>query len=95
MAVNTSGTVALSNASNSYSGATNIETGVLSINSPGVLGTGAGGINFSGGTLQLTAPMTFTQAGPTYQVNLVSGTSSIDTDGNDVTLNQSLVGPEI
>jgi autotransporter-associated beta strand protein len=90
------GTVTLSNASNSYSGATNVESGVLSVNSPGALGTGgggsAGGINFTGGTLQLTAPMTFTQSNPN-QINFASGTTStIDTDGNNVTMDEVLTG---
>jgi fibronectin-binding autotransporter adhesin len=85
-------TVTLGNTSNSYSGATNIQSGVLSVGSVGALGTGAGGINFSGGTLQFTAPLTFPVGSPSHVITLLSGTSTIDTDGNDVTLGQDLVG---
>jgi autotransporter-associated beta strand protein len=85
-------TVTLGNAFNSYSGATNVESGVLSIGSTGALGTGAGGINLSGGTLQFTAPLIFPLGSPSQSIDLASGTSTIDTDGNNVTLGQNLSG---
>jgi len=85
-------TITLSNPSNSYNGSTNIQSGVLSASSAGALGTGAGGINFSGGTLQFTAPLTFPEGSPAQSIDLVSGTSMVDTDGNNVTLGQDLEG---
>jgi fibronectin-binding autotransporter adhesin len=87
-----SATVTLGNASNSYSGSTNLQSGVLSVGSAGALGTGTGGINFSGGTLRFSAPVTMPLGSPSQVITLLSGTSSIDTGGNSVTLGQDLVG---
>ncbi|MGD0461863.1 MAG: autotransporter-associated beta strand repeat-containing protein [Tepidisphaeraceae bacterium] len=88
-----SATVTLGNASNSYSGATNIQSGVLSVSSVGALGTGAGGINLSGGTLQFNAPLNFPLGSPSQTITLLPGTTStIDTDGFNTTLGQDLIG---
>jgi autotransporter-associated beta strand protein len=85
-------TVTLSDNSNSYSGATNVQNGVLSVGSVGALGTGVGGINLSGGTLQFVAPLSFPLGSPSRTIDLLSGTSTIDTDGFNVTLGQNLLG---
>lgn len=84
-------TVVTLTASNSYSGPTFIQNGILAVGSVSNLGTGAGGIRLTGGTLRilndLTLPTTF------GAVNLSVGTTSgIDTNGHTLTLNNILNG---
>ena len=84
-------TVSLTNASNSYSGATLMQNGVLSVGAVGDLGTGAGGITLAGGTMQFVAPLNFPLGTPSQLIN-VSGNATIDTDGFNVTLGQNISG---
>ncbi len=84
-------TVSLTNASNGYTGATNVQNGVLSVGAVGDLGTGAGGITLAGGTLQFVAPLNFPLGTPSQLIN-VSGNATVDTDGFNVTLGQNISG---
>jgi autotransporter-associated beta strand protein len=54
MTKNTSGTVFLTNASNTYAGGTTINGGILSVNGPNRLGSTAVGLTINAGTFQLT-----------------------------------------
>ncbi|MBI3428747.1 MAG: autotransporter domain-containing protein [Actinobacteria bacterium] len=82
-----SGTLTLTNASNNYSGGTNINAGTLSISAPTHIGTGA--ITFTGNsTLQITSGMTLSN-------NVVFNAAvigTLDTAGLNSTLNGSLTG---
>jgi fibronectin-binding autotransporter adhesin len=80
------GTLSLSGA-NTYSGGTNINGGVVQVNSSGALGS-SGTITFGGGTLQYTAANT-----TDYSSRFSTGASqaiSIDTNGQDVTFASNL-----
>jgi autotransporter-associated beta strand protein len=95
VSVNGTGTVTLApTTSNTYSGSTNLQAGVLNISSTGALGTGAGGINFTGGTLQFAQSMNFPIGIPAQTIQLVSGNSDVDTplSTTTVTMNQGLTG---
>jgi autotransporter-associated beta strand protein len=101
---NTTGTFATGtvvvNAANGYYGGTVIDSGVLNINGINALG-GAdyGGLTFNGGALQYASTLTsgadisIAGAGLTsasQAVTLASGTGTIDTNGNSVTLTQGI-----
>lgn len=72
---------------NSYSGGTVIEGGVLSIASDGALGSAGGGITFAGGSLATTASLSTDRA----VVLDRTGTFSV-ADGTALTLNGALSG---
>jgi len=91
VAVNSTATVSLTNIANSYSGPTDVEGGVLAINNPGDINSGSGGINMLGGTLQFTSPVTFGTGTESMTLN-PGTTSTIDTEGNNVTLGFNLTG---
>ena len=59
---------------NSYTGGTSVEGGVLEISSNSNLGAAAGALNLQGGTLRLLAPMTISRSG-------VIANGVIDTNG--------------
>jgi fibronectin-binding autotransporter adhesin len=83
--------------SNSYTGTTILEGGVLSVSNIDQLGSGDGGIEFDGGTLQAAAnnisfPLS-TANTTTTTITLESNTTSVvDTNGNNLTLGQQLQG---
>ncbi len=77
---NGAGTLTLSNTSNTYSGGTTVNAGTLVISSDGNLGNTSGPLTLSGGTLQTNATLSSARA-----VSL-SSTSTINTNGNDLTL---------
>jgi fibronectin-binding autotransporter adhesin len=95
---NTSGgAVTLSCTSNAYTGTTVLEGGVLAVGSVNELGTGDGGIELAGGTLQATANnISFPLSTPntiTTTITLESNTTSVvDTNGNNLTFGQQLAG---
>ena len=68
------GTLILSNASNSYTGGTSMAGGILSVGSDGVLGNTSGGLTFDGGALQTTA--TFSSA----RTVTMTGNGTVNTD---------------
>jgi fibronectin-binding autotransporter adhesin len=85
-AVNATGTVVLSNASNSYTGGTIIDSGVLQLSGAiGALGTG--GITFKGGGFQWGSSTT---ADISARTVTLAGASSLDTNGNNVILANSI-----
>ena len=74
---------------NSYTGPTVLQGGALAISSPS--GIGAATILMSGGTLLTTADVTLPSTNKS--MSLVGGTTStVDTDGNTLTLNNLLNG---
>jgi len=80
--------ITLANASNSYTGATVLNSGILSVGKTTQLGTGASGITLAGGTLMATAALSFplTIAGNGTFLNLNAfTTSTINTNGFNVT----------
>ncbi len=88
-AVGGSGTVVLTNASNSYSGGTDIGSGTtLSISSDGNLGDPAGGLTFDGGTLQVTGSITDSR---TITLNS-GGRHRVGVHGNTVELDGTIGG---
>ena len=50
-----SGTLILTNGSNSYPGGTYLDAGILNVTSNGALGNSSGALTFNGGTLQIAA----------------------------------------
>ena len=81
------GKLTLTNATNTYSGGTQIGNGALAISSNDRLGPGTVSLLGVGGSLQTTAAMNLPQ-----DFNLGSGGGSVDTAGNDVTLNGVISG---
>jgi len=83
------GLVALSNASNSYTGGTVIDSGTLQLASPGTLGTGA--VTLNGGAFQwgTSTPTDISANG--LAVTSLGGT--LDSNGNTVTLASPISGP--
>jgi fibronectin-binding autotransporter adhesin len=82
------GTLALTNAGNSYSGGTQIEGGTVRINSDGALGSFSVQFIGSGGTLQSSASFTSSR-GYTF----FSGAGIIDTGSNNLTFTGALANP--
>jgi len=91
-----SGTLALTG-SNTFNGTVTISDGVLSANSGGALGSGAGGVGsnqgpnsliFDGGTLQATGDISSSQ----HRYLFMQSTGIIDTNGHSVTINGTIVG---
>jgi autotransporter-associated beta strand protein len=76
--------------SNSYHGATILQSGTLSVGNPAALGTGDGGIILEGGTLQASTNLVLPSSGG--GVNVSSGTSTIDTNGFGITVNEHISG---
>jgi autotransporter-associated beta strand protein len=85
------GTVILSDASNSYTGGTVIDSGILQLAGAGTLANfGTGGITLNGGTFQWSSNTTdISTHGLTLAAN--SG-NTFDTNGNNVTLASSIGG---
>jgi autotransporter-associated beta strand protein len=79
-----SGTLVLG-ASNSYSGGTAINGGVVSISADNNLGASAGSVSFAGGTLLTTAGVTSSRT-----ISLGTGGGTINTDGFSSTLNGTI-----
>ena len=79
------GTVVLSG-NNSYNGGTAINGGVLSLGSPGAVGTG--NISFGGGTMQFTSANTTDYSA---RITGSSGPISIDTNGQTVNFGSPIV----
>jgi autotransporter-associated beta strand protein len=90
--------ITFTNSSSSYSGATALASGILSIDSVNELGTGDGGILLEGGTLQANAngllfPQT-TVNNKIATVTLQGGTTSaIDTQNYNLTMGEIFQGP--
>jgi fibronectin-binding autotransporter adhesin len=82
------GTLMLSNGSNSYSGGTQVSGGTLSVATDGVLGGAASGLTLSGGTLEATG--TFASA---RGVTITGGGGTVSVDpGAALTLSGALSG---
>ena len=85
---NGAGTLTLS-AANSYSGATNLSAGTLSLSGSGTLGNAAGALNLTGGTLDLgtttqTRTGTITLNGATVSNGTLSSSGSFDTQSGTI-----------
>jgi len=82
-----SGTLALSNNANSYSGGTGIlGGGTISVSNNGQLGAPTGSLGFNNGTLNITSPMNLSR-------NLLfAGAGTINTNANTVTDSGSAIG---
>ncbi|HSQ54330.1 MAG TPA: autotransporter-associated beta strand repeat-containing protein [Gemmata sp.] len=87
------GTLVLSNTANTYAGGTTIGDSTLGIAGPGSLGTGnvtlgatIGATSYSGGTLRFDSSGTYA-----FNVNHTAS-STLDTNGNDVTLSGVISG---
>ena len=80
------GTTVLGNASNSYTGTNQVNSGAtLQVGSSGALGNAANGVSLSGGTLQASSAFTLAA---THGITLVNGGGggTIDTQANNVTV---------
>ncbi|QOV90316.1 autotransporter-associated beta strand repeat-containing protein [Humisphaera borealis] len=89
------GTLVLSNVANTYTGATEFKGGALRVNTLANLGTGDGGLVFSGGTLLANAALTFPATGgtPTRVVTLTPATTgTVDTAAFNVAFQQNVTG---
>jgi len=76
--------------SNSYTGGTTVNNGTLNVSSDAALGGTAGPVTIVGGaTLQTAATFDFV---PTRDIVLSSGTGTLDTQGNNNTVNGRLSG---
>ena len=90
--------VALTNAGNTYTGATTLTGGTLVVSNVGDLGTGDGGIILNGGALQATANLLFplnSGVGSSQKrtLTLTAGTTStIDTQANTVEFDSNIGG---
>jgi outer membrane autotransporter protein len=85
---NGAGTLTLS-AANSYSGATNLSAGTLSLSGSGTLGNAAGALNLTGGTLDLgtttqTRTGTITINGATVSNGTLSSSGTFDTQSGTI-----------
>ena len=85
---NGAGTLTLS-AANSYSGATNLSAGTLSLSGSGTLGNAAGALNLTGGTLDLgtttqTRTGTITLNGATVSNGTLSSSGTFDTQSGTI-----------
>jgi fibronectin-binding autotransporter adhesin len=79
-----SGTLVLSNTANTYTGATNVNGGVLQVGSAGSLGTNAA-LNLAGGGVVRYATGMTTDLSTAKTIVVGAGGGGIDTNGNDVT----------
>ncbi len=88
------GTLAITNASNTYTGDTRIDDGTVTISGSNSLGTSAGTIHFTGGAV--TNPTLKPSASGLTVGNHVSidsdTTATMDTNGNDLTLSGTIDG---
>ena len=86
-----SGTLVLSDTSNTYSGGTQINAGVLQVADLGSLGSN---VTFGGGTLQYPAGSGASALDLSGKINAVASgqVAKIDTDGSDVTFGTALTG---
>ena len=77
---------------NTYSGGTSFNSGILSISSDANLGNASGGLTFNGGTLQLTGGANLAS---TRAITLNAAGGTFDIGGNTTTFSQSFggVGP--
>jgi len=80
------GTLILTNSSNSYTGNVGVAASTLMISANGALGDPANTVSLSGATLVLTSPMTVART------ISIAGNSTIDGQGNDVTIGAPLSG---
>ena len=87
-AVNATGVVVLSNASNTYTGGTVLDSGTLQLASASNIGTGA--VTFNGGAFQWGSGSTTDISANGLSVTSLGGT--LDTNGNTVTLANPIVG---
>jgi fibronectin-binding autotransporter adhesin len=85
--MNGSGTTILTG-TNTYTGGTNLNSGILRVSSNANLGGSTGGLNFNGGTLQLSASIT----NLTRAITLGSGGGTIDTGNFSLTDTGNLSG---
>lgn len=81
------GTLVLTDATNNYSGGTEIDAGTLSISSDGNLGAAAGGVAIDAGTLQMTDTMTLA-----HTVTLKDTNSAIGVDASKIATISSAIG---
>lgn len=86
----TSGTVTLSG-TNSYTGGTFLNGGILSVSTDGNLGNASGTLNFDAGTLQITGT-DFTSTARTINWGSGGGGFDIADPGNNFTVSQTLSG---
>jgi fibronectin-binding autotransporter adhesin len=75
------GTMTLSNASNSYTRGTKVTGGVLSIAADGALGGASAALTLNGGTLQFTGTGAVSALGASRPVSLGTSGGTIDTSG--------------
>ncbi|WP_230532084.1 autotransporter outer membrane beta-barrel domain-containing protein [Microvirga roseola] len=85
---NGAGTLTLSG-TNSYSGGTQINSGVVAVSSDANLGSSLGDLNFDGGTLRYLSTFTLSSA---RGITLAAGGGTFDTNGFDTTISQALRG---
>ena len=89
-----SGTLILSNNGNGQSG-TQLDSGTLEVGNDGQLGAPTAELSANGGTIKFTAPASFPgpgggAGGRTFR--LLSGTTTFDTNGNNITISGDLIG---
>ena len=75
--------------SNSYSGGTSVNAGVLNLGTDAALGATSGTVTLNGGTLQTSTSFAFNAA---RSFTVASGTGTLDTQGNNNTIAGSLSG---
>jgi autotransporter-associated beta strand protein len=73
---------------NTYTGGTTLNGGVLSISSDSNLGAATGGLTLNGGTLSVTGALSTARA-----ITVNAGGGAVNNNGNAVTLSGSLGGP--
>ena len=82
------GTFTLTN-TNTYSGGTHIDGGVLAVGADANLGNSAGSLSFDGGTLRYDAEFDLEN---TRAISLKAGGGIFDTNGADTTIGQAITG---
>jgi fibronectin-binding autotransporter adhesin len=82
-----SGTLAITGTTNSYSGGTVINGGILQVGADGGLGNAAGALSFDGGTLKTSAAFSSARS-----VTINAGNGTIDPSAGDLTLSGAIGG---